>query len=324
MKILITGGLGFIGSHVADIYLAHGHDVILLDDLSTGREDRLPLIEAGAHFHGGHMKFIKGSILDKKFLSNVFEEEKPDVINHHAAQISVTASVVDPINDAQRNVVGTATLLQVCRDYQEKSKDHQIQKLIYATSGGAMYGAMLDNSPHTEDVTPKPESFYGLSKHTAERYVWLASGLFGLKATVLRYANVYGPRQDPHGEAGVCAIFAERMLKGEPVSIFGDGTQVRDYVFVGDVAKANYRALTKGDGQAYNICRGVGVTTKKVFEVLKKATEYNLPPNMAPARPGEIQEVILSPKKAITELGWKPSTDFKAGIDATVKWYKGV
>lgn len=304
MRILITGGAGFIGSHVAEAYLKAGHDVAIIDNLSTGKRENLP---KGARFFGG-------AIQDRPFVEQVMQEFTPDVLNHHAAQISVVHSVAEPHHDAEVNILGTLTLLETL------ARHNPSARIIYASSGGAMYGdpAQL---PYHEEATPKPSAPYGLSKHVAERYVWLYSNLYGFQSVVLRYANVYGPRQDPHGEAGVCAIFANRMHAGEPVTIFGDGSATRDYVFVGDVAEANLRALENGHGHAFNVGTGNEVSTNEVFTAFAKHFSYPHRPEHKPLRPGELQRSVLNPAKAVDGLGWRATTPFEDGVAATVHWY---
>lgn len=306
MKILVTGGAGFIGSHVVDSYLAAGHTVAVLDDLSSGKLSNLPK----------DIKLFKGSITDKEFVEETLFEFQPDVVNHHAAQISVTCSVSEALNDADRNILGTITILEAIRKFPTSIR------LIYATSGGAMYGNGSGTAiPFNEETPVNPVSPYGLSKSVAEKYVWLYRSLHAIKAVVLRYSNVYGPRQDPHGEAGVCAIFSQKMIENNPVQIFGDGTQVRDYVFVEDVARASLLALHAGDNDYFNICTGEGVSTLKVYETLKQETQYSQDAIMAPERVGEVQVVVLSPEKAKQKLNWQAQNSFEEGIKKTVAWY---
>ena len=305
MRILVTGGAGFIGSHVVDAYIAAGHTVAILDDFSTGK--RANVAEPVAVF--------EGSVTDSSFLAQVLAEFKPEVINHHAAQISVVYSAREPVWDAQLNILGTMNLLQAAKECES------VQKFIYISSGGAMYGNPV-TLPCDEDTEAQPVSPYGLSKYVAERYVWLLSQDAHFKATVLRYSNVYGPRQDPHGEAGVCAIFAERLIKNQSVTIFGDGTQVRDYIYVGDVAAANVAALTAGEGRAYNIATCRGTSTNEVFTTLKMETGYEGEAVHGVARQGEVQAVYLSAARAAKELKWKAKTTFKEGVRKTLAWYK--
>jgi UDP-glucose 4-epimerase len=304
MRILLSGGAGFIGSQVADAYLAAGHAVAIIDDLSTGKREHIP---AGATFY-------EGSITDPSFLGGVCAQFRPEVVNHHAAQATVIRSLREPAQDAQINVLGTIALV-------EAVKSAGAKKFIYIATGGAGYGNP-ERIPCDEETPSNPLSPYGLSKHMGERYVRLLCGLAGMPWTVLRYGNVYGPRQDPHGENNVCAIFAPRMLKGEPVSIFGDGTQTRDYLYVGDAVAANLLALEKADNEYLNIATGQGTTTMEVFRTLQAATNYGQEAEMKPERPGEIQAVVLDVAKAERLLGWKPETSFKQGVGRTVAWYR--
>jgi UDP-glucose 4-epimerase len=284
-----------------------GHDVAIIDDFSTGKREQVP----------EGVQVYEGSIEDGDFVLQTLQDFQPEVINHHAAQISVVVSVKEPAKDAARNVVGTVNLLEAAR------QTPSVRKVIYASSGGAMYGNPA-TLPCDEETPPNPTSPYGLSKYVAERYVWLYTTLAPFKATVFRYCNVYGPRQDPHGEAGVCAIFAKNMLENKPVTIFGDGTKVRDYVYVEDLARANVLALDKGDGGYYNLASGIGTSTNQVFETLCDATGYAREPIRGEDRPGEVEAIVLSAAKAGRELGWQPATDFATGIQKTVAWYRSL
>jgi UDP-glucose 4-epimerase len=306
MRILVTGGAGFIGSHVVQEYLRAGHEVAILDDFTSGKQQN---VRAG-------VKVYEGQVQNRAIVERALQEFQPDAVNHHAAQISVVASVRDPRYDAECNVLGTTELLCGMVAHVPQAK------LIYISSGGAMYGN-IDELPYREDSTPKAAAPYGLSKFVAEQYVWLFARLHGVRATVLRYSNVYGPRQDPHGEAGVCAIFADRMLEGKPVTVYGDGTATRDYIYVGDVAAANLAALSRGDGEPFNISTGVETSTSDVFRVLADAFGYEQDPARAPLRAGEATRVVLSPKKAQQQLGWQPTVGFEEGVQHTVAWYKG-
>jgi UDP-glucose 4-epimerase len=305
MRILVTGGAGFIASHVTAAYLKAGHTVAILDDYSTGKEANVPT----------DAKVYRGSIDDLNFVKKSFTEFQPEIVNHHAAQISVVVSVREPLIDTRLNVLGTVNILEAARE------TPSFKKLIYAASGGSMYGTP-SQLPCTEETPAAPASPYALSKNTAERYIWLYSELHGLKATVLRYSNVYGPRQDPHGEAGVCAIFAGKMLAGEQPMIFGDGSQVRDYVYVGDVAAASVAALEKGTGESFNIATGAPTSTLQVFETMKEVIGYAGEVKLGPARAGELQAIYLDVQKAKKGLDWQPSKTFKQGIEETVAWYR--
>jgi UDP-glucose 4-epimerase len=299
VKILVTGGAGFIGSHVVDAYVDLGHEVLVLDDLSTGRRDNL----------NPRARFIGVDIRSPEAARLVLEE-RPDVINHHAAQIDVRKSVADPVDDLGRNIAGSVNLIEAARLA-------GVGKFIYVSSGGAIYGEP-EMLPCPEDHPIKPLSPYGVSKHTVEHYLELYAELYGLRYTTLRYANVYGPRQDPHGEAGVVAIFTDRTLHGAPLTIYGDGTIERDFVYVGDVAYANLLALHAGDGAAINIGTGVLTSVNEVFETLRDATGYRLDPIYAPPKAGDLQRNCLAITRAAEALGWAPTIDFTKGIELTI------
>lgn len=304
MKILVTGGAGFIGSHVADSYITAGHEVIIVDDLSSGSRRN---VNPAATFHEIDM------------LSPEFEKlvavAKPDVINHHAAQISVTHSIADPLDDARRNILGSLSVFDAARK-------NGVSKVINVSSGGAIYGEP-ESLPCDESQPINPEAPYGLSKYVVEQYLDLYRERFGLNFTTLRYANVYGPRQDPHGEAGVIAIFTDHMLEDEPCTIFGDGDQERDFVFVGDIARANVAALTMADGEALNIGTGVGTSVNQVFQALRNATDYGHDPVYAPAKPGEVYRTYLAIERARRLLDWQPTVGFVDGIERTVQSFQG-
>ncbi len=300
MKILVTGGAGFIGSHVVDAYLDAGHQVLAVDDLSTGNRSNV----------NPDAEFQLLDIRSEAFM-NCALQWKPDVINHHAAQVNLRTSVVDPINDADRNIVGSLAILEAARAAGSK-------KVIFISSGGAIYGEP-EILPCSEDHPIKPESPYGLSKYVTERYLDIYKNIHGLDYTTLRYANVYGPRQDPHGEAGVVAIFTDRLLAGETVEVFGSGEQQRDFVYVGDVVNANIQALEKGSQAAVNIATGVPTSVNEVFKVLKDTIGYQKSPVYQPAKPGEVFSIYLSYALAGEVLGWQPQVSFSEGIAKTVE-----
>lgn len=304
MRILVTGGAGFIGSHVVDAYIRAGHEVAVLDNFRTGKREQV----------NPAATIFEGDITNEAIVREVLTELQPDVINHHAAQISVTDSVQEPIFDAQQNVIGTLTLLNSLVAVVPKGK------FIYASSGGAMYGK-AEEIPYKETATPWASSPYGLSKYVAEQYIWLYAKLHGVSATVLRYSNVYGPRQDAHGEAGVNAIFADRMIAQQPITMYGEGLPTRDYVFVEDVAAANVATLTAGTGESFNISTGVATATQTVFNLFKEALHYSSEAAYAPLRPGEVVDSVLSPAKAKEGLGWEATTDYPAGVRQTAAWY---
>jgi len=304
MKILVTGGAGFIGSNVADAYVAAGHEVAIVDNLTTGKKENL----------NPKAKFYDVDVRDTRLLE-VVAEFAPDIINHHAAQIDVRKSVSDPIYNAQVNEIGTLNLL----DAAIKCK---VKKIIFSSTGGALYGEVSKKSGADENHPQEPISPYAITKRAVEMYLYAYWKLYGLNFTVLRYGNVYGPRQDPLGEAGVIAIFCGKMLKGEPPTIFGDGNQLRDYVYVGDVAEANLIALEKGDNQIFNIGTGKGVSVNELFGCLKEIMKFEKEAIYAPARAGELFRSVLNAKKIKKELGWKPKVKIKKGLKLTLKWYE--
>jgi UDP-glucose 4-epimerase len=256
MRILVTGGAGFIGSHVADRFVSLGHEVAVLDNLSTGFREFVP----------SQARFFPADITDGPAVDRCLAEFRPEIVDHHAAQIDVRKSVSDPVFDARVNILGGIELLTACTR-------HHVRKVIYASTGGALYGEGR-TLPATEDHPVNPEAPYGASKHTVEHYLYLWKLLHGLDYTVLRYPNVYGPRQNPHGEAGVNAIFIGLMLRGERPRIFGTGEQVRDYLYVGDVVEANEVALTAGSGETVNLGTGVGTSVNQIFRELQGILDF--------------------------------------------------
>jgi UDP-glucose 4-epimerase len=309
MKVLLTGGAGFIGSHVAEAYLEAGHDVVVVDDLSSGSRANVPR-RAG---------FYLMSITAPE-LARVFELEKPDVVNHHAAQISVTASARDPSRDARVNALGTLNVLECCRA-------SGVRKLLFVSSGGAVYGeTAADRIP--EDYPPQPLSPYAIHKLTGELYVRFYNRQHGLGFTILRYANVYGPRQDPAGEAGVVSIFINSLLAGKTPTLNAfpedpDGMS-RDYVFVGDVARANLLALEKGSGEAVNIGSGKPVKTKELLGTLCRILKREMAFVPAGPRPGDLRHSCLDNRKALALLGWAPEHAMEAGLEKTAAYFAGL
>ncbi len=304
MRILVTGGAGFIGSNVADAFLAAGHEVAVLDNLSTGLAANL----------SPQARFYQVNLRDHAGVEQVIADFQPQIVDHHAAQIDVRKSTEDPIFDAETNILGSLNLLQSCLR-------HKIEKVIYASTGGAVYGEPR-YLPADEEHPAQPIAEYGISKHTVEHYLTAYGLNYGLNYTILRYANVYGPRQNVHGEAGVIAIFTGRMLQGLPVTIYGTGEAVRDYVFVGDVARANLIALTRGDREIINIATGAGTSVNTLFHLLADATGYPLAPNYAAARVGEIDCTYLDPTRAGKVLDWQPGMSIAAGIARTVDYVR--
>ena len=304
MKILVTGGAGFIGSHVVDTFIANGHEVVIVDDLSTGRRSNL---NPTATFYQIDIRSDE--------LSEVFEKEKPQVVDHHAAQMDVRRSVVDPLFDADVNVLGSIKLIELARQY-------GVERFIYISTGGAVYGEP-EYLPCDEAHPINPICPYGASKHTVEHYLYMYHELYDLDYVVLRYPNVYGPRQDPHGEAGVVAIFTGLMLKGDQVVINGDGDQERDFVFVGDCARANLLALTtQNSNTIFNLGEGKPTTVNDVYRELKQITHYQLSAVHGPAKVGETRRIYLEAKKAAQYLDWQPSVGLGEGLTATVEYFK--
>jgi len=303
LKVLVTGGAGFIGSHVADRLAADGHDVVILDDLSTGHVEHLP---PNARFYQMD--------LHSPWIDELFRIERPEAVVHEAAQASVRRSVEDPVFDAGINVLGTAALLQA-------SVHHGVRRFLFASTGGALYGD-ADVTPTPEDYPTLPVSPYGASKLAAEVYLRTFHAMNGLSYAALRYANVYGPRQDPHGEAGVVGIFTRRLLGGEKARINGDGKQTRDFVYVGDVAEANARALVSDAVGSFNVGTGIETDISTIFQMLKRLTNSNQPEEHGPPLPGEQRRSVVDARKIEKALGWKPKTSLQAGLDATVQYFR--
>jgi UDP-glucose 4-epimerase len=303
MKVLVTGGAGFIGSHVVDIYIKNGYDVVIVDDLSTGRVSNL----------NPAAKLYQLDIRDPK-LNEVFKLERPDFINHHAAQMDVRRSVAEPLFDADVNILGSINLI-------ECAKQFRIKRFIYISTGGAVYGEP-EYLPCDESHPINPICQYGASKHTVEHYLYMYKINYGLDYTVLRYPNVYGPRQDPHGEAGVVAIFTGQMLHGEQVVINGDGDQERDFVFVGDCARANLLALQTPQGLGIiNLGSGHGTTVNQIYNKLRTITGYSRDVNYGPAKLGETRRIYLDGSKAQQQLGWGVNVDLDEGLRSTVDYF---
>jgi UDP-glucose 4-epimerase len=304
VRILVTGGAGFIGSNVVDGLLARGHELAVFDNLSTGRRE----------FVDPRATLFVGDLANADDVERCLATFQPEVVSHHAAQIDVRHSVTDPIHDARTNVLGSIGLLQSCTR-------HGVRKVLYASTGGALYGEGRF-LPATEDHPVNPESPYGVSKHTVEHYLFLWKLLHGLDYTVLRYPNIYGPRQNPHGEAGVNAIFIGRMLDGQRPHIFGTGDQVRDYLFVGDVVAANLLALDRGAGLMLNLGTGVGTSVNDIVRGINDILGTRIEPVYEAARPGEIQRIYLDASRAREALGWAPTVTFAEGLRRTIEWHR--
>jgi UDP-glucose 4-epimerase len=301
MRVLITGGAGFIGSHIQDKYIGLGHHVTVLDNFSTGKREYL----------NPSSTLVEGDITDESTVRDVFQKGKFDIINHHAAQINIRYSYDDPINDCRVNVIGTLNLLKAMIDF-------KVPKIIFASTGGAIYGSPV-KLPADESTPPIPGSPYAISKLTCENYIRNLGELYGLRYTIFRYANVYGPRQIAKGEAGVVAIYTERLLHGKPPVIFGTGDHTRDYVFVDDVARANALALENGDGNIFNIGCGVETNVREVYDAVSKAFgDRALDAKIGDPVP-EVERIALDASHAKKVLGWTPTIDFETGVLKTVK-----
>jgi len=305
MRALITGGAGFIGSHVADLMLAEGFEVTIVDDLSHGRYENIP---------AGVKAFFRLDINDPA-LADVFSRTRPEVVIHDAAQIDVTSSMKEPVKDARTNITGSLALIECCRRF-------HVSKLIYASSA-AVYGDP-QFLPVTEDHPVMPMSCYGVSKHTVEHYLHVYGKAEGLRYTILRYANVFGPRQDTGGEGGVVAVFSEKMLRGEQVRIFGDGEQTRDFIYVEDVASANYAAIGSAAGVTLNISTGRETSVNELYARMAKLVPGAKPPVYEACSPGEIRRSVLDNTKARETMGWRPQHTLSEGLQKTLDYYRCV
>lgn len=301
MRVLVTGGAGFIGSHLTDAFLARGDEVIVVDDLSAGRPERLD----------DRVTMHKLSIGEAVPLASVVMHNRPELICHLAAQIDVRLSVDSPAHDAQINVLGTVNLLEAARTVDAR--------VLFASSGGAIYGRDAP-IPSPEDVLPLPESPYGMAKYCAEQYIGLYNRLHHARHSVVRLANVYGPRQDPSGEAGVIPIFCRAVLTRTPPTIYGDGTQTRDYVHVGDVVRAFLAAAADRRGGIWNIGTGTEVSVLDLVEIIAGAAGRTVRPEFSPPRPGELQRSVLAVGRAARDLGWRAETGLADGIGDVYRW----
>ncbi len=304
MRILVTGGAGFIGSHVMDALIERGHEVAVVDDLSTGKREHL----------NPRAKFYHLDIRDAQGLEEVFAAERPEIVNHQAARANVRESMAKPVLYAEVNVIGSLNLLELSRKY-------GVGKFVYASTGGAVYGEP-EYLPADENHPINPLDPYGASKHFVEHYLYLYGVNHGLCYTALRYPNVYGPRQDSYGEAGVVAIFTGQMLEGGKPLINGSGEQERDFVYVGDIAEANIQAMEKGDGQIYNIGWGVGTSINEIFAKLKEITGYEGEAVHGPPKLGEVFKIYLDASKSQRELGWAPRVGLDEGMRLTVEHFR--
>lgn len=299
----MTGGAGFIASHIVDAYLTEGHRVVIVDDLSSGSKDN---VNPQATFYQLDIRSDR--------LSEIFKKEKIEVVNHHAAQMDVRKSVADPQFDASVNVLGGLNVF-------ERAREHGVKKVLFASTGGAIYGEQ-DYFPADEEHPLRPLSPYGITKLATEKYLFYYREVHGIQHVILRYANVYGPRQNPHGEAGVVAIFASKMVRGETPTINGDGKQTRDYTFVGDVVKANVLALRFNGSNIFNVGTGVENDVNKLFHELSKSLAPACREVHGPAKAGEQLRSVISHKKIQKELGWSPTVSVDEGLKRTAEFFK--
>jgi UDP-glucose 4-epimerase len=304
LNILVTGGAGFIASHIVDAFIENGHNVTIIDNLTTGRKEN---INPGA-------KFYEIDIRDD--LTKIFDEGKFDVVNHHAAQIDVRRSVTDPIYDAGVNIIGTLNLLQ-------NSIKFGVKKFMFASTGGAVYGEQ-DYFPADENHKQQPLSPYGISKLSVEKYLYFYKEVHGLKYTILRYANIYGPRQNPLGEAGVVCIFLDKILAGDQPIINGSGEQTRDYVYVKDVVKANLLTLNEEESDIYNVGTGIETSVNELFRLINQNFNNSIKEVHGPAKPGEQMRSVITSEKLFKKFGWKPSTKLEDGLRETIEYYKSL
>ncbi len=300
MAVLVTGGAGFIGSHVAEALLARGEDVVVLDDLSSGKRENLP----------EGVELVEGDVREPQ--DELFAGVRPAVCFHLAAQIDVRDSVTRPEHDAQINVLGTVNVLQAALEH-----DTQI---VFSSTGGAIYGEC--DGAATEDAPRRPAAPYGTSKLAAEEYLATYNRLYDTRHVSLRYGNVYGPRQDPHGEAGVVSIFFDRLLTGEAPKVFGDGAQTRDYVYVGDVVRATLAAAEQ-DGGVFNVGTGRETSVVELLDLCQRIAGTDFEASFAPPRPGELQRNALDPSRAVDELGWRPEHSLEDGLRETYEFLRG-
>jgi UDP-glucose 4-epimerase len=310
MRALVTGGAGFIGSHLVDALVARGDELVVIDDLSSGRrENIIAPLDAGT-------ELVEADITDTEAVSAVFERHRPELVFHLAAQIDVRRSVADPAFDLGVNVGGTLGLL-------EQSRLHDVGRFVFASTGGAIYGDGGDDElPFDEAAECRPDAHYGQSKFAAEGYLGLYRRLYGLDTVALRLGNVYGPRQDPHGEAGVVAIFTGAQLAGRRPTVFGDGSQTRDYVYAGDVAAAFVAASERAGGGTFNIGTGNETSVLELGTEIARQTDTEFDPELAPPRLGEVQRSAIDPSLAGRELGWTPAHDLATGLGLTADSFR--
>jgi UDP-glucose 4-epimerase len=303
MRILVTGAAGFIASHLADAFIAAGHEVSILDDLSSGRRENV----------NPKARFYQLDVQDPA-VAEVFQRERPEVLCHHAAQMDVRRSVLDPRFDARVNIVGLLNLM-------EHGRQQGLKRVLLASTGGAIYGEQ-EAFPAPETHPTQPVSPYGVAKLASERYLFFYFVSYGISYAALRYANVYGPRQNPHGEAGVVAIFCEKLLRGEQPIINGDGTQTRDYVYVGDLVRANLAALDSDFVGAVNLGTGVETDVNTIFRLLARLCCSSAAERHGPAKPGEQRRSVIDNALARRVLGWQPQVSLEDGLRPTVDFFR--
>lgn len=302
MSVLVTGGAGFIGSHVADALIEQGYDVHIIDNLSSGVEENIP---PGATFHRMDIR--------SEEVKALFARERFEILVHLAAQMDVRKSVADPQFDAEVNVLGFLNLMQA-------GLENGLQKVVFSSTGGAIYGEPV-YVPQDEAHPLLPLSPYGITKLTTEKYLYYYQQQYGIDFVALRYANVYGPRQNPHGEAGVVAIFSQRLLRGEEPVINGDGEQTRDYVYVGDVVRANVAAMRYPGSGTFNVGTGVETSVNELFRIIRDHANPQVEERHGPGKPGEQRRSVLSYSMTERELGWKPEIRLQEGLRRTVEWF---
>lgn len=305
MKIIVTGGAGFIGSHIVDKFIAKDYQVVVIDSLVTGKKENL----------NPAAKFYQEDIRKKEAVAKIFAAEKPDLVCHQAAHASVIKSTEDPQYDAEVNILGSLNVLQAC-------VDAKVKRIVFASTGGALYGD-TDERPTPETHATKPISPYGVAKLSTEQYLHYFHQIYKLPYVVLRYANVYGPRQDPYGEAGVVAIFSQKMIADEQTIINGDGEQTRDYVYVKDVVEANAKALESDlDNATFNIGTGQETSVNELFTELAKAADKQVEEKHGPAKPGEQKTSALDCQKIKQQLDWQPTVELAEGLKETINWFR--
>jgi UDP-glucose 4-epimerase len=307
VKVLVTGGAGFIGSHIVDAFIDRGDSVVIIDNLSSGQTENI----------NAKAEFVEGDITDAKLVRKLFREHRFDIVNHHAAQLDVRKSVADPIFDCTTNIIGSLNLLEAAKE------QGNLKRFMLASTGGAIYGEQ-DYFPADEKHPTRPISPYGVAKRSIELYLHYYHEVQGIEYVSFRYTNVYGPRQSPHGEAGVVAIFTEKLLDGEECVINGDGTQTRDYVYVGDLVRAHMLALDKLKGSdIFNISTGIETDVNRIFEVLSELTTNGAAKSQhGQAKAGEQQRSVCSYEHIQQVLGWKPEVDLTEGLRETVEFFK--